>query len=429
MILILLLMLSYIIIVCLWVLAFIASLTGFSLDEEYCVALAPLAIAGIAAGAGSALGGLFNAMSTSSSNSANASMNQETRDWQSKENEVARQWSEQMWEKNNQYNTPSAQAARLREAGFNPYLLGSSEIGNGQSTLPTANTNAASPSMIPNRPVDFSPMISGITSAASSAIQGTAVNSQVANQTADTQRQILENARELQKMYPNQPWIAQKYVSQHLQSLEGLSLDSNLYSKQAVAEVKKQEAEASLAETNASLEKKYGDKKYQNILALQEQEFNKMAAEIRKMASDASLNPYKIKELISQYWKNCAESGMLQKLGNKYAADTQTINALRNGLVQRCNIEAASLDLQYQTQSVLFDADEGVRGYLTSKDAKMNRAKSAKLQNNRFVNAVGTASGIARNWLPSFVVPITGNGRSISSGFENNSVFESGWYE
>ena len=37
--------------------------------------------------------------------------------------ESTREWNEKMWNKTNEYNSPSAQLARLREAGLNPNLL------------------------------------------------------------------------------------------------------------------------------------------------------------------------------------------------------------------------------------------------------------------------------------------------------------------
>lgn len=42
------------------------------------------------------------------------------RDWESNEALASRQWQENMWNKENAYNTPSAQMQRYSEAGINP---------------------------------------------------------------------------------------------------------------------------------------------------------------------------------------------------------------------------------------------------------------------------------------------------------------------
>ena len=110
----------------------------------------PLAAAMIGS---SIVGGVANLISGSSSNSANASMNRETRDWQSKENALNRNWQEEMWNKQNVYNTPSAQRSRLEEAGYNPFMDPS--VGVGQSSNAGAAGSPSmvgSPNAIPNQP-------------------------------------------------------------------------------------------------------------------------------------------------------------------------------------------------------------------------------------------------------------------------------------
>ena len=63
-----------------------------------------------------------------------ANMNRKNRKWQSDQNEKDREWSEsmyerqnadqiKMWEMTNQYNHPTQQMERLRQAGLNPNLV------------------------------------------------------------------------------------------------------------------------------------------------------------------------------------------------------------------------------------------------------------------------------------------------------------------
>ena len=76
--------------------------------------------------------------------------------WQSAENRRAMDWQEKMWNLENVYNTPSAQRARLREAGFSPWQSGgggagvapnlAGSAGQGHSSSPSS---FSTPSRIP----------------------------------------------------------------------------------------------------------------------------------------------------------------------------------------------------------------------------------------------------------------------------------------
>lgn len=82
----------------------------------------PLIGGAIIGGVGNLLGGLFGSKSQKSANSANLQIARET-NAMNKELFYAQQaWNEEMWNKQNEYNTPAAQAQRMLDAGFNPYL-------------------------------------------------------------------------------------------------------------------------------------------------------------------------------------------------------------------------------------------------------------------------------------------------------------------
>lgn len=118
----------------------------FSLIDKGCTGLAraplrnPAVAAGIIAGAGSLLGGLFSSSGQSATNKMNYRIYQEQRAWQ-----------EHMISKQNEYNSPVAQVERYEDAGINPYMaMSAGNVGSGnQSSLPQAQTpvmqNAAAP--------------------------------------------------------------------------------------------------------------------------------------------------------------------------------------------------------------------------------------------------------------------------------------------
>lgn len=92
--------------------------------------------AAIAAGA-SILGGVLGSRSQKKTNDKNMELAKYQNAWQAQENEKAYQRSLQMWNLQNEYNSPTQQMARLRTAGLNPNLVyGSGVTGNSAGSTP-----------------------------------------------------------------------------------------------------------------------------------------------------------------------------------------------------------------------------------------------------------------------------------------------------
>lgn len=102
--------------------------------------------AGLIAGAGSLIGGLF---SSSGSNKAAKYQLQAVRETNQANRDIAEQnnkFNERMWNLQNEYNTPQMQRARLEAAGLNPYLMmngGSAGIAENAPTADTSGTQVA----------------------------------------------------------------------------------------------------------------------------------------------------------------------------------------------------------------------------------------------------------------------------------------------
>lgn len=94
-------------------------------------------LGGILAGVGSLLGSGIGAASQANANKSNLELAKYQNQWQTQENEKAYQRSLQMWNLQNQYNSPTQQMARLRSAGLNPNLAyGSGVSGNSSGSAP-----------------------------------------------------------------------------------------------------------------------------------------------------------------------------------------------------------------------------------------------------------------------------------------------------
>lgn len=102
--------------------------------------IVPLVAAGLIAGAGSMLGGLFgggsSAKAQKKTNAANLQIARENNVWNKRLQDEQNAFNLKMWDAYNQYNTPSNQRSRYEAAGINPYFaLGNIDAGNAQSLI------------------------------------------------------------------------------------------------------------------------------------------------------------------------------------------------------------------------------------------------------------------------------------------------------
>lgn len=98
-------------------------------------------VGGIISGVGSLLGGLgssaLNNKAVQDTNKANMEIAKYQAQWQQQENEKAYQRSLNMWNLQNEYNSPTQQMARIRAAGLNPNLVyGNGVTGNSSGSTP-----------------------------------------------------------------------------------------------------------------------------------------------------------------------------------------------------------------------------------------------------------------------------------------------------
>ena len=114
--------------------------------------IAPLVLGGIIAAGASLAGNAIGASSPSSANDANVEINRQNNQFNADQAAMQRQWTTDMWNRNNRYNSPNEMISR----GLNPFI---SNSGAGVSRAPASGGSAAtaspSPSLQAFRP-DFS---------------------------------------------------------------------------------------------------------------------------------------------------------------------------------------------------------------------------------------------------------------------------------
>ena len=195
--------------------------------------------------------------------------------------QLARQqnkWNLEQWKRENAYNHPAAQKARLEAAGLNADLMyGGSGV---------QNTAASSPMMTAGGPsVDWSSLAGNAVQAAMSA---KVAQAQVDNLNADTKKKgaetsILSDDAAFRKAY-NEGVLNMQNVQIRLTSKQGDLTDQQIKESQA----KCTNIEAQTTSFLATAQKIYNDIKNDNSRLDIEKAISQ--AEIKKMASECSVN-------------------------------------------------------------------------------------------------------------------------------------------
>lgn len=149
-------------------------LLPLNLDCDFAILPALIGAAGVIGGA------LLSGNSQSSANSTNMAINQMNNAFNEKEARRAREFQLQMWNRENEYNTASAQRQRLSEAGLNPYLMmDGSSAGVAGSTGSTSQAQSAQPLQV--NPVDYSSFANTLARSAEMSYQQQQSNAMVSN--------------------------------------------------------------------------------------------------------------------------------------------------------------------------------------------------------------------------------------------------------
>lgn len=336
-----------------------------------------LGAAAIAAG-GSILG-------TAATNTASASLNQATRRWQTEENAKQRSFTEEMWNRNNAYNTPSAQRARFEEAGYNPYLV-DSEVGSGESSNPASPAGVSATT--PVAPQNYNAAFSHIGNMVDVLLKKKSVDADVANQRANTERTRIENASKLLNMGYSPSEVVQLMRATN-PDYQADNYGSSNENRAVNSLISMQQARADLDSVQADIESRYGYEKAQQINWNLQQQASKTIVEIglinkldKLYDSQIEVNEHKKKlidaqadEAIASAYNHFANADYVEKLG-------LTEDEKREYFVSVLQFEAAQKAMEFGSSFADYDELEGVREYKHTKSAKFNATWNYGLESN-----------------------------------------------
>lgn len=276
---------------------------------------------------GSLAGGLFGSGSSVIQNSQNAQSVRETNQMNYKINQMnnhfnelmaiqQRNWQEDMWNKENAYNTASAQRQRLEEAGLNPYLMmNGGSAGSAQSVGAGATASSSGNAQMQPFHADYS----GITQSIGSVFQSQVLQAQVSQlqgqkDLADAQAmQALSNVDWSKMTDETREYLkatglarAQLSYSKEMQELDNMAFAGRLLQAQGTAQLLDAEAKTVL--------NKYLDQQ-------QQADLNTKAAEYYNQMSQGYLNYSQAKKALAEEILTYARAKG-QRISNKVAEAT-----------------------------------------------------------------------------------------------------------
>lgn len=249
-------------------------------------------VGGIISGVGSLLGGFgssaMNNKAVRDTNKANMEIAKYQAQWQQQENEKAYQRSLNMWNLQNEYNSPAQQMARIRAAGLNPNLVyGNGVTGNSSGSTPQyepAKFNA--PTMQAYRGWNL-----GISDAISQFLAYRTAKAQVDNMEAQNSLIRQQTATEATKQANIAASTSRSEFDLNMaKELRDVSVSS------AIADMNQKQASASQGWTKANrevIQYELDKALFDNKIKLSNQEYLKVLQSVRQLRQDNDINSFR----------------------------------------------------------------------------------------------------------------------------------------
>lgn len=272
-------------------------------------------VGGIISGVGSLLGGLgssaMNDKAVRDTNKANMEIAKYQAQWQQQENEKAYQRSLNMWNLQNEYNSPTQQMARIRAAGLNPNLVyGNGVTGNSSGSTPQyepAKFNA--PTMQAYRGWNL-----GISDAISQFLAYRTAKAQVDNMEAQNSLIRQQTATEATKQANIAASTSRSEFDLNMaKELKDVSVSS------AIADMNQKQAGASQGWTKANrevIQYELDKALFDNKIKLSNQEYLKALQIVRQFQQSYDINSFR-NEIERVFGKNTSTLGFLRDFAQR----------------------------------------------------------------------------------------------------------------
>lgn len=321
--------------------------------------------AGLTAGA-NVLGSLLGIDSQSKTNKLNARLYRENLALQKEENQKNRDFSQQMWSLQNEYNLPINQKARLKEAGLNPFLVSGDQVG----ASPASSVSPPSVSGLPSAPMMQALPFSSLVSSLGPLLQAVQVDSGSQQARASAISQIVNSGVEIYKSFGRE--AGDQFLTKYLPMISGISDFANSDTHNFImSQINYQTSLAALNNTENMLKQKYSPRQFEDMHDLAEQKYYESVALIQARIQELNLKKVdqdlKAKELsiyaqsvAGSYMRDVAQAGHLRE-------DAQTISDIRTYLVDSARFKSVSDKAKAVEDKSLSDSRSGLRSFRKTK--------------------------------------------------------------
>lgn len=340
------------------------------------------ALPAIISGGASVLNGVIGSISQSSANDANIEASREAREWQSRENQLSRDFQLEMWNRQNAYNSPQHMMSLYSEAGVNPLLIsGNTNVpsGAGAAGVPGMSGSPAVPHISPVNPAAGTPdAFSMILSALGNNMQ---VQSNQKLQSAQAIKTLVDSVTEAYDKFGAKGYRElMKTVSPILGqiNLEGSRSDV-LFCEQLKNNLSmryNQDMDSLNKEITYDLGKKYGEAKIQANLEKLQYDISEI---VGRLATMNIQNEALIKQTAADLVVKGAHAFMLSQEGNKFKADAKTVNQLRQYLVKTVKHDSEIKEIDSMFRSVDWLSSTDLVGFMTSSKGREQLSKERQI--------------------------------------------------
>lgn len=373
----------------------------------------------------SVVNGISSLFSSNSANETNIRLARENREWQSKENQLNRDWQESMWNKQNEYNTPANQRRLAEEAGYNPYLLSSQQLGSGAGS-------AGAPSMVgaPN-PAHVSPVnpVGSMVDTASQLLpviqQGQQVESNVELQHSKAVQALVGTAigaydklgykGYLEVMDKIEPILSQINLSGSRSDVVFENQIKNWLSQRYNTDMDSLNKELSY-----SLGTRYSEKQIQAGLEKIQYDISEIVGRLNTMNVQ---NQALLDRTAAEVVEKTAAAFNLRKSGEKYEADAKTVNALRGYLEKSVKAQAEIKSVDAYFANARKDSSSDLVGFQTSREGREALREAYRIPLIRKSNALWTAID---KTFSEYVKVSSGGSAGTAGTYEVGNTAESG---
>lgn len=365
-------------------------------------------------------------------NNANANLNRENQLFQSGMLHEQQNWSEKMWNKENEYNTPKAQRKRLQEAGYNPWISGSGGAMSNVAQTPSSQGSTPAPQSMPMRYDNpFQNLGQTINDMVRTKAESANQLSQAAQNCVNTAVALYEKTGDWE--------AANAFLATGLKGIGGAHFsDDSMYFQQLNLTIRGmelknigQELENTRFELENQIVAKYGSKEAESRIANLEQLTTKYVGELGLMSSQADLNRSEIKLNDKRAYELGARAAAEFAQAGLFTSEANINNGMVRFLIGNARISYIQSYMNAVEQGADFVGNTLVRKTKTSQWGQVRRNwnyKNSPEGNavNSFINGFTNAAkvNVGVNYSNGFNV-----NRNFTTGHTNSMIFNGNqWY-